>query len=74
MAKALLGHVGIGPDQRLVIELRRAHARISQLQEELERVRAENEALVGSLHMDSQLDGALGPDMLRLDDAQPALT
>jgi hypothetical protein len=40
MAKALLGHVGIGTDPRLVSELRRLQRRVKELEAELADVRA----------------------------------
>jgi hypothetical protein len=49
MAKALLGHVG-GPDPRLINEMRRLQRRVSELESEVMRIRAENEALVADLH------------------------
>ena len=44
MAKALLGHVG-GPDPRLVAEVRRLQRRVLDLEAEVLRLRAENDAL-----------------------------
>ena len=41
MAKALLGHVGIGPDLRLVEEVRRLQRRVKELEAELADARAE---------------------------------
>jgi hypothetical protein len=40
VAKALLGHVGIGADAMLAAEVRRLRARVRELEEELERMRA----------------------------------
>jgi hypothetical protein len=37
MAKALLGHVGVGPDLRLAAEVRRLRARVAELESELAR-------------------------------------
>ena len=39
MAKALLGHVGIGPDLRLVEEVRRLQRRVKELEAELAEAR-----------------------------------
>jgi hypothetical protein len=39
MAKALLGHVGIAPDLRLVQEVRRLQLRVKELEAELAGVR-----------------------------------
>mgnify|MGYP000515867353 FL=1 len=66
MAKALLGHVG-GADLRLVDEVRRLRTRVRDLEAELARVTAANEALVASVHVEDDIR------MLTLDD-QPALT
>lgn len=66
MAKALLGHVG-GADLRLVDEVRRLRSRVRDLEVELARVTAANEALVASVHVEDDIR------MLTLDD-QPALT
>ena len=44
MAKALLGHVG-GPDPRVLAEMRRLQQRVRELEHELNRVQAENDAL-----------------------------
>ena len=45
MAKALLGHVGMSADPRLVEEVRRLRVRVSELSVELARVRALNDTL-----------------------------
>jgi flagellar motor switch protein FliM len=44
MAKAILGHVG-GPDPRMVAEMRRLQRRVRDLEAELVRLQAENDAL-----------------------------
>lgn len=44
MAKALLGYVG-GPDPRVMAEMRRLQQRVRDLETELGRVQAENDAL-----------------------------
>lgn len=67
MAKALLGHVGIGSDLRLVDEVRRLRRRVSELETELARATATNEALVASVRVDDDLS------LLTFDD-EPALT
>ena len=66
MAKALFGHVG-GPDLRLVDEVRRLRNRVRDLEAELARVTATNEALVASVHVEDDLR------FLTLD-GEPALT
>ena len=45
MAKALLGHVGGGPDARLVSEVRRLRERVRDLEREVELLRAANATL-----------------------------
>jgi uncharacterized protein YlxW (UPF0749 family) len=47
MAKALLGYVG-GPDPRLLAEMRRLQQRVQDLESEIVRIQAENDALVSS--------------------------
>jgi hypothetical protein len=44
MAKALLGYVG-GPDPRVLSEMRRLQQRVQDLESELIRMQAENDAL-----------------------------
>ena len=63
MAKALLGHVG-GPDPRLLAEMRRLQQRVRELEHELDRVQAENDALNETVH------GAMTMDVT---DREPAL-
>lgn len=48
MAKALFGHVG-GTDLRAIEEVRRLQQRVRELESELVRVRAENDALAARL-------------------------
>lgn len=64
MAKALFGHVG-GPDPRMLNEMRRMQRRIDELEAELLRVRAENDALAAELNRDELLTVSL---------QEPALT
>jgi nucleoside-triphosphatase THEP1 len=66
MAKALLGHVG-GPDLRLLDEVRRLRTRVRELEAELARVSAANDALVATVHVEDDIR------LLTLDD-EPALT
>lgn len=54
MAKALLGHVG-GTDLRLVDEVRRLRGRICELEAELARVRAVNDALAAAVPVEDDL-------------------
>jgi cell division protein FtsB len=65
MAKALLGHVGVGTDLRLAAEVRRLRARVVELEDELDRVKAANDALVAAVHVD---------DDIRMITQAPALT
>jgi len=55
MAKALFGHVGVGNDLRLAAEVRRLRGRVSELEAELSRVQAANEALVAAVHVDDDI-------------------
>jgi hypothetical protein len=55
MAKALLGHVG-GPDPRVLSEMRRLQQRVRELEHELDRVQAENDALNEAVHGDMAMD------------------
>ncbi|GIH49547.1 MULTISPECIES: hypothetical protein [Microbispora] len=64
MAKALLGHVG-GPDPRMISEMRRLQQRVRDLEAELTRLQAQNDALAAQTR-----DEAL----VRLQDREPALT
>ncbi|BBB00442.1 hypothetical protein RVR_7505 [Actinacidiphila reveromycinica] len=66
MAKALLGYVG-GPDPRLLSEMRRLQQRVQDLESELIRMQAENDALTVASREDSLLDSI---DVTR---AEPAL-
>ncbi|RAY12466.1 hypothetical protein DPM19_25345 [Actinomadura craniellae] len=65
MAKALLGHVG-GPDPRMVAEMRRLQQRVRDLEAELVRLQAENDALATPTHDDVLSVG--------VQDREPALT
>jgi len=66
MAKALFGHVG-GADLLLVDEVRRLRGRVRELEAELVRVRAANDALMASVHVEDDIR------LLTFDD-EPALT
>ena len=66
MAKALLGHVGVGTDLRLAAEVRRLRARVLELEGELSRVKAANDALVASVHVED--------DISMITQSEPALT
>ncbi|MCX4659859.1 hypothetical protein [Streptomyces uncialis] len=69
MAKALLGYVG-GSDPRLLAEMRRLQQRVQDLESELVRIQAENDALAAAASHD-------GDSLLHSIDvphAEPALT
>lgn len=55
MAKALFGHVGVGTDLRLASEVRRLRARVLELEAELSRVKAANDALVATVHVEDDI-------------------
>lgn len=68
MAKALLGYVG-GSDPRVLSEMRRLQQRVEDLESELVRMQAENDALsAAARHGDSLLDG------FDVSKGEPALT
>lgn len=69
MAKALLGYVG-GSDPRVLAEMRRLQQRVQDLESELVRIQAENDALsaAAARHGDSLLEG------IDVSKAEPALT
>ncbi|MER7397754.1 hypothetical protein ABT381_19860 [Streptomyces sp. NPDC000151] len=68
MAKALLGYVG-GSDPRVLSEMRRLQQRVQDLESEIVRIQAENDALsAAARHGDSLLDSIDVPQ------AEPALT
>ena len=52
MAKALFGHVGVGTDLRLAAEVRRLRARVLELEGDLARVTAANDALLAAVHVE----------------------
>jgi hypothetical protein len=63
MAKALYGHVGSAPDQRLLDEVTRLRTRVRDLEIEVMRLRAENDRLVA--------DASRAEDLLHI--VEPAL-
>ncbi|AUY49687.1 hypothetical protein ACIQOW_36510 [Kitasatospora sp. NPDC091335] len=67
MAKALLGYVG-GPDPRMLSEMRRLQQRVQDLESELLRMQAENDALTAVADEHSLLSS------IDLDQREPALT
>jgi hypothetical protein len=64
MAKALLGHLG-GPDPVVMAELARLRRRARDLEDEVERLHAANEALTALVAEDQ---------LLSLTEREPALT
>ncbi|HEY3871585.1 MAG TPA: hypothetical protein VGM10_24710 [Actinocrinis sp.] len=69
MAKALLGHIG-GTDPRMVAEMRRLQQRVRDLEDQLMRVKAENDSLAAAARaasFDSELYAAVA-------EREPALT
>lgn len=67
MAKALLGYVG-GSDPRLLAEMRRLQQRVQDLESELVRIQAENDALTAAASPDSLVES------IDAHQAEPALT
>lgn len=62
MAKALLGHLAVAPDRRLVDELLHLRTRVRDLESELAELRAERAELVAELpaaRADEQLDSQI---------------
>lgn len=70
MAKALLGHLG-GTDPRMVAEMRRLQQRVRDLEDQLVRVKAENDTLAAAVHTAS-LDHELFASTVA--EREPALT
>src|SRR5439155_3865530 len=71
MAKALFGHVGIGPDVRVLSEMRRLRDRVRELEHEVARLEAANAALRHGLHVDDDMLSLSVPDSI---EQEPALT
>jgi ABC-type phosphate transport system auxiliary subunit len=72
MAKAIFGHLGVPSDQRLVAEVTRLRRRVSDLEDELSRLRAANEELARAVDVHSDVLSLRVPDSLK--DTEPALT
>ncbi|MGK5627071.1 hypothetical protein [Streptomyces sp. URMC 123] len=70
MAKALLGYVG-GSDPRLLAEMRRLQQRVQDLESELVRIQAENDALSAAAHHGDSLLKSIDIDVHQ---SEPALT
>jgi hypothetical protein len=71
MAKALFGHVGVGPDVRVMSEMRRLRERVRDLEHEVARLEAANAALANGLSVDGEMLSLSVPDMV---EQEPALT
>lgn len=56
MAKALLGHVGLGVDPQLTAEVRRLRSRVRDLEAELTRLRADNDVLAAAVVVVDRLE------------------
>ena len=74
MAKALLGHVGIGSDMRLAAEVRRLRARVAELEADLALVRAARDSLVAELTVEDDLRTLTLDRSLALEDRRAVLT
>jgi hypothetical protein len=70
MAKALFGHVGVGPDVRVMSEMTRLRARIRELEDEVARLEAANAALANGL----RVDDVLALSVTGIVEQEPALT
>lgn len=68
MAKALLGYVG-GSDPRVHSEMRRLQQRVQDLESELVRIQAENDALSAAARREDSL-----LESIDVSTAEPALT
>ena len=72
MAKALFGHVGMGPDVRVLSEMRRLRERVRELEAEVARLEAANAALSNGLRVDDDMLSLSVPDSIA--EQEPALT
>lgn len=72
MAKALMGHVGLSPDARLIAEVQRLRATVRQLEADNEQLRARAARLQHELDISQEL--RLHDEMLSLEHVEPALT
>jgi len=71
MAKALFGHVGVGPDVRVMSEMHRLRERVRDLEHEVARLEAANAALANGLPFDGEMLSLSVPDSIV---EEPALT
>ena len=72
MAKALFGHVGLGPDVRVIAEMRRLRDRVRDLEHEVARLEAANAALRNGLNVDDDMLTLSVPDGVS-EQVEPAL-
>lgn len=72
MAKALIGHVGHDLDLRMVTELRRLRDRVRDLEHDVARLQAANNALSSGLSVDGDMLTLSVLD--RVNEREPALT
>ena len=70
MAKALFGHVGVGPDLRMAAELRRLRQRVRELETEVGELRDANAELIARTTVADELISLSVSDVT----AEPALT
>lgn len=71
MAKALFGHVGVGPDVRVMSEMRRLRERVRDLEHEIARLESANAALAKGLRVDDDMLSLSVPDTIA--EQEPAL-
>ena len=71
MAKALFGHVGVGPDVRVMSEMARLRERVRDLEHEVARLEAANAALAAGFPVDDEMLSLSVPDIV---EQEPALT
>ena len=71
MAKALFGHVGVGPDVRVMSEMSRLRERVRDLEHEVARLESANAALAAGLPVDGEMLSLSVPDIV---EQEPALT
>jgi hypothetical protein len=72
MAKALFGHVGVGPDLRLVAEVRRLRGRVAELEAELARLSTDDDLDEAVVVVDPQVAEVLNASATAV--REPALT
>lgn len=73
MAKALFGHVGLGPDVRVTAELRRLRERVRELEAENARLRSTNASLTAAVQVQDEMLTLNVPDTMP-ETAEPVLT